>query len=258
MNNLLVQNVPFIELIEKTKENYRQFPINFENSKINEKVFDIRNFGIAGDNFYYRKDNPPYFQQIPNSIPDLFLRKTVIEKLQRINEKLNKVGLELYAFDCYRPIEVQNYFYDFWFPSYLKSVNLSLSGERLEIEVQKYWAKGAKSSAEVDENSPSPHSTGGAIDLTIRRKNGEHLFMGSIFDDVTEVSNTDFFERKQTKTKLTFSDKEALKNRRFLFWLMAEEDFVNNPTEWWHFSYGDQMWAKISGKESAIYSVVKF
>ncbi len=252
------KKIPFIESIENKKENYRKFPINFENEFFKEDVFEIRKFGIAGDNFYFRKDNPPYFERIPNSIPDLFLRKTVIEKLQRVNERLSKLDLALYAFDCYRPIEVQNYFYDFWFPNYLKKVNPKLSGKELEKEVAKYWAKGAKSSSEVDLNSPSPHSTGGAIDLTIRRKNGEHLFMGSIFDDVTAVSNTDFFEQKLAKTQLSFSDQEALQNRRFLYWLMAEEDFVNNPTEWWHFSYGDQMWAKISGKKSAIYSAVKF
>lgn len=250
--------IPFLETFKNKKENYREFTIDSKNPKFKEEVLEIRDFGVAGDNFYFKKDNPPYFKKIPNSIPDLLLRKSVIEKLQRINKKLEKLKLELYAFDCYRPIEVQNYFYDFWFPNYLKKINPKLSGKELEIEVQKYWAKGSKSSSEVDINSPPPHSTGGAIDLTIRRKNGEHLFMGSIFDDVTEVSNTDFFERNQTNTKLSFSDREALQNRRFLYWLMAKEDFVNNPTEWWHFSYGDQMWAKISDKKAAIYSVVKF
>ncbi|KAA3596576.1 MAG: peptidase M15D vanX D-ala-D-ala dipeptidase [Calditrichaeota bacterium] len=258
MNTLKEKKIPFIETFENKKENYRAFPIDFVNQSFKENVFEVRDFGIKGENFYFRKDNPPYFQRIPNSIPDLLLRKTVIEKLQRVNQKLEKLGLELYVFDCYRPIEVQNYFYDFWFPNYLQKVNPKLSGKELEKEVAKYWAKGAKSSAEVDLKSPPPHSTGGAIDLTIRRKNGEHLFMGSIFDDVTEVSNTDFFEKKLSKTQLSFSDQEALQNRRFLFWLMEEEDFVNNPTEWWHFSYGDQMWAKISGKKSAIYSAVKF
>lgn len=34
---------------------------------------------------------------------------------------------------------------------------------------------------------------------------------------------------------------------------MANYDFVNYPTEWWHFSYGDRYWVYIEDKESAIY-----
>ena len=49
------------------------------------------------------------------------------------------------------------------------------------------------------------------------------------------------------------SDEEARANRRILYWVMAEAGFANNPTEWWHYSWGDQMWAKLRGEPAALY-----
>ena len=37
---------------------------------------------------------------------------------------------------------------------------------------------------------------------------------------------------------------------------MQRAGFVNYPAEWWHFSYGDKMWAAYSHKEYAIYGDV--
>ena len=46
---------------------------------------------------------------------------------------------------------------------------------------------------------------------------------------------------------------EARANRRLLHWLMVAEGFAGHPDEWWHFSYGDQLWAKLSGAPAALY-----
>ena len=80
--------------------------------------------------------------------------------------------------------------------------------------------------------------------------------MGTIFDDVTEASHTDACERA-ADAQLSFSDLEARANRRLLYWLMEEEGFCNNPTEWWHYSFGDQMWARLTGAEAAYYSAAE-
>jgi D-alanyl-D-alanine dipeptidase len=149
------------------------------------------------------------------------------------------------------------FFHDLWVPNKLKSEHPDWTDEHILEETEKYWAKGAPSSKEVNPNSPPPHSTGAACDLTIQKTSGEHLFMGSIFDDVSQISNTDFFELESQKRTLTFSEIEALQNRRLLYHLMSEAGFANNPTEWWHYSWGDQMWAKITNKTSAYYSKLK-
>ena len=84
------------------------------------------------------------------------------------------------------------------------------------------------------------------------------MFMGGIFDDASDISNTDFFEMESQKQALSFSEIEALQNRRLLYHLMTSAGFANNPTEWWHFSYGDQMWAKLTNQPSAFYSKMIF
>jgi len=125
-------------------------------------------------------------------------------------------------------------------------------------EVEKYWARGAPTLQDIDPMSPPPHATGAATDLTLCTVRGDLLWMGTIFDDVTERAHPDFLERE---SGISMSDDEARKNRRLLYWLMREAGFQVNPTEWWHFSWGDQMWAKLASTRgdthiSAWYSVV--
>jgi D-alanyl-D-alanine dipeptidase len=51
---------------------------------------------------------------------------------------------------------------------------------------------------------------------------------------------------------------EARSNRRLLYWLMTEGGFASNPNEWWHFSWGDQMWARLSGAEAAFFGPANY
>ena len=37
----------------------------------------------------------------------------------------------------------------------------------------------------------------------------------------------------------------------------GDRRFVGLPDEWWHFSYGDQMWAKRTGAAAALYGMAK-
>ena len=49
---------------------------------------------------------------------------------------------------------------------------------------------------------PAPHETGGAVDLTLRWSDGEALWMGSLFDDVTAIAHRDRFEGASTRLSL--------------------------------------------------------
>ena len=46
---------------------------------------------------------------------------------------------------------------------------------------------------------------------------------------------------------------EFHRDRELLNQVMTHRGFVRHPNEWWHFSYGDQLWAWISNEETAIY-----
>lgn len=212
-----------------------------------EPLDDALAAGIAGVNAYYSTRTPPYYRQIAGAIPGLFLRRGVIEKLLAVNGRLAGFGLELFLFDGWRPKAVQAYFHDVWMPQHLREQAPALSGADLQAEVEKYW-----SAPSVDEHSPAPHETGGATDLTLRWRGGEMLWMGSLFDDVTAIAHRDHFERDGD---VSFSDVEARANRRLLHWVMAEEGLIGHPDEWWHFSFGDQLWARLGGFEAALYGL---
>ncbi len=212
-----------------------------------ERLFEARTHGIAGENYYNSTRNPPYWGAADGSISELWLRESVIARLKRVNARVASSGLELFVFDGWRPRAVQAYFHDVWMPNELKRRNPGLSGAALTAEVETYWAAPSE-----EQGSPAPHETGGAVDLTLRWISGESLWMGSIFDDVTAMAHRDRFE-SLGDAGLSFSDEEARANRRLLHWLMTDEGFAAHPDEWWHFAYGDQMWAALTGARTAHY-----
>ncbi len=104
------------------------------------------------------------------------------------------------------------------------------------------------------DDAPSPHLTGGAIDLSLADHNGRLLFFGSPFDYAGEISTTRYFECAIEQGKqLDEQEKTALYNRRLLYEVMTEAGFVNYDQEWWHFEYGSQRWAFLKRKDHAIY-----
>ena len=59
-------------------------------------------------------------------------------------------------------------------------------------------------------------------------------------------------------THCTKVSKPAQENRELLFNVMEAQGFVNYPTEWWHFSYGDRYWAYHQQQDYAIYGSADF
>jgi D-alanyl-D-alanine dipeptidase len=226
---------------------YRTTPIDFAGARNHEALVDAKAYGVAGENYYAATRNPPYYGVIPGAIDAIILRQGVAERLARVNEKLNAADLELFAFDGWRPQAVQAYFHDVWLPAELRRRRPDISETDLLAEVETYWA-----APTTDRASPSPHSTGGAVDLTIRWRDGGPLWMGSLFDDASPLAHTARFEK--IVGEFSFSDEEARANRRLLYWLLRDAGFAANPTEWWHFSHGDQMWAKLTGEPIALYA----
>ncbi len=239
--------VPSCIEAQARKRGYRtEVPILLDGVLADEPCVDVRDIGLAGDNHYNTAFNPPYHTRIPGSIAELFVRRSVSERLRTVNARLAVAGIELYVLDAWRPQVVQRHFHDVWFPAWLSKRQPELAGQALVEEVEKYW-----SAPTTGASSPSPHATCGAVDLTLRFVGTRQpLFMGGLFDDVTEDAWTDSFERR---TLYSMSDDEACANRRLLYWAMSEAGFSNNPTEWWHYSWGDQMWARLTGQPAAHY-----
>lgn len=236
--------------LREARKGFRQrIVIARDNRLFGEPVVEARDAGLKGENFYFSDRNPPYWQRVDGATDKLWLRQSVAEKLGRVNARAATAGLELFLFDAWRPRAVQAYFHDVWMPRELQRRDPSLTGAALTEEVERYWAAPSQ-----DAGSPAPHATGAAVDLSLRWKDGELLWMGSLFDDVTALANRDRFENLSADN-FSFSDQEARANRRLLHWLMTEEGFAGHPDEWWHFSWGDQMWAALSSQAVAHYGL---
>ncbi|XLM22424.1 dipeptidase, partial [Chromobacterium piscinae] len=83
----------------------------------------------------------------------------------------------------------------------------------------------------------APHPTGGALDVTLIDATGMELDMGCPFNADSEESAGACYTDNPG-----LSD-QARANRAVLIRAMQAAGFVNYPSEWWHWSYGDRYWA---------------
>ena len=89
------------------------------------------------------------------------------------------------------------------------------------------------------------HQTGGAVDLTLCDSNGIPLDMGSEYPIKCLEMVTSYVLPPIINER-----------RKLLCSMMHNEGFANYPGEWWHFSYGDQLWAAYRYKRYAIYGSI--
>ena len=165
-----------------------------------------------------------------------YARKEIGHKLIKAQELLPS-GIRLLIKECYRPMAVQKSFWD-GYSSYLKKKFPTWSEQEIYNECSKL-------------NAPldvAPHTTGGAVDLTLIDEQGIWLEMG------TEFNASPLETAEATYTNAENISEQALKNRKILIEAMSKAGFVNYPTEWWHWSYGDKYWAKMTNSPYAIYS----
>jgi D-alanyl-D-alanine dipeptidase len=246
LETLRQKPIPDLAEAWQKRIDYRSHPLDSSHTLYKEPLVDLAALGIDGSPHYARPDNPPYYEVFPGAVPHLLLRQTVAAKLQAIDQTLRPQGLKLFVHDAWRPRAIQVHGHEVWMPARLRAQHPDWSEAQVVQEVSKYWAAPTS-----DPASPAPHSTGGAVDLTLAGVNsGQMLYMGSIFDDVSELAHTDYYERHQDGS---YSALEAQANRRLLYWLMTEAGFANTPQEWWHFTWGDQFWARQTGQRAAHY-----
>ncbi|MDX2236419.1 MAG: M15 family metallopeptidase [Hyphomonadaceae bacterium] len=226
------------------------WPIAHDGAAAAEPLVDVRDYGVRGRNHYAHARNPPYWGAAPGAIDGLFARVGVAQRLQSVDARLSRSGLALWLHDAWRPRAVQAYFHDVWTPTALRARHPDWDDAAIRAETAKYW-----SAPTVDRDRPAPHETGGAVDVTlVWREDATPLWMGSLFDDPAPLSQPDYFERLDP-TQWSFSAEEARANRRVLHWVMIEAGFAPHPHEWWHFSYGDQYWARNAGAPAALYGL---
>ncbi len=217
--------------------------MNQGDARSEEPLVDAESIGLAAESYYARNDglNPPYYCALESAPEKVWLREGVAKRLLEVNEQLAPLGLEVFLFDAYRPVSCQQAIYN-WFIEIAKSRLDEPTPESCRLYVQPYISNPSNFDAHDPATWPS-HITGGAVDLTLRRRaTGEHLYMGGVFDDPSEVSHTSRYETGEFSD--SFASREARRNRRLLFWAMHAQGFASLPSEWWHFDWGNQMWSK--------------
>lgn len=251
--------IPLREDGAASAHDYHGVPINLDSEQAREPLVFVGDHGLAFDSIYARTDglNAPYYKAFATASKKVFLRKSLVEKLVAINNRLKPYHAEVYLLDGFRPIELQ---FEIWddFVAQARRV-LKNPTEDECTHYAGFYCSDPRSFNESDFKTWPTHSTGGAIDLSLRStETKQELFFGSVFDDVTDVSHSDHFEKTRNDSDGA-SIVEARKNRRLLYWSMVSEGFVNYPYEWWHFDWGTQMAVTNSNdsSRSACYGCMK-
>lgn len=131
--------------------------------------------------------------------PRCFLRPEVAKAVVEAHKNLQKKGLGLKMYDCYRPRPVQ----------------------------QKLWDKIPDSKYVANPQKGSMHNRGAAVDLTIVDENGEELEMGTAFDYFGKEAHHDYKNLPDS----------VLQNRKLLKATLYRVGLIHIRTEWWHYSY---------------------
>lgn len=265
----LYEPVPNMDELRERKKGYSELPINTSHPKFNEPVVNIKDCGLAGQS-YYSRPNAATQEPVPGVPTSLFARISVVETLAVINKLLKHTVIssffggevELYIEDALRPVTLQRRLHDQLIPDLLRKNHPEISDGDLAERIKDIIAVPS-----ADPLRPSPHATGGAIDIILRYKQsassyveGGNVFVGHFDGETSARINPDYFEQNEPTSN---EERLAQRNRRAYYAIMKGTVFgldtglINNPTEWWHWGSGDQLSAKVHGDKAAYYSLAE-
>ena len=224
---------------------YGDIPVDTNDPRFYEPMVPLRSVGVAFENYFARTDggNPPYEVAIPNSPREIWLRKTVAEKLAAVNARLESFDAELFVLDGYRPIACQRSLWSF-FVARAGQLNPDATEQERRALAMQYVVDPAKFDEDDSRTWPA-HSTGAAVDLTLRElSTGVLLDLGARFEELVDARVTDYFERQLVNGVIDEGDLR-LQNRRLLHWAMTSEGLLNETANvFWHYDYGNQSYVR--------------
>ena len=165
-------------------------------------------------------------------------RRGLVERLCRAAALLPR-GVRLAVVEGYRAPAIQRAMHAAT-RERLRRAHPEWSPERLQLETDRF-------SAPMDLEVPPPHTTGGAVDLHLVDRHGEMLDLTSPYS---------LLDPRGAPAEPPGLSVTAAANRRLLREVLLEAGITNYPSEWWHWSYGDQGWAYRGGHPHALYGAV--
>jgi zinc D-Ala-D-Ala dipeptidase len=180
---------------------------------------------------------------IPNNTSYTKIRKTIYAKLKQAQAMLPD-GLRFCLYEGYRSLDLQQKIFLERYNS-LHKTSSKMTHEQLFIESTKFVSPVIN--LDGSKNIP-PHSTGAAIDVYLIDKEGKVVDMGIHLDDTYNDLQGIF-----CKTDSQAISEKAKAYRKMMGNVLQAVGFVNYPTEYWHWSYGDRYWAYQTHHKFAIY-----
>lgn len=186
-------------------------------------------------------EGPLYVKYIETH-PDyqhIYVRPTISEMLQKaVKELPTRYNLIVRA--GHRPIEVQY--------ALLEGVKISYLAKNPQAS-DEHALEYARTFVSDPSVKLPPHCCGAAVDI-------------DLFDNETRAL-VDFGCPVNTDSEISFIDTDRITvkqqaNRDILHKVMYSVGFAPFQSEWWHFSYGDQVWADYYKQSSPLYGIVEF
>jgi len=184
---------------------------------------------------------------LPDNTNYTKVRQTIYNKLKQAQAMLPD-GLKFRLYEGYRSLELQQKIFQERYAS-LQKENPKLTHQQIFIESTKFVSP--VTNLDGSKNIP-PHATGAAIDVYLIDKEGKVLDMGIHLDDTYNDLKGIY-----CKTESHVISAKAREYRTIMGKALQAVGFVNYPTEYWHWSYGDRYWAYQTHQKFAIYNIVK-
>ena len=163
--------------------------------------------------------------------PVAIIKKEVIKYLKNVSDYFLEDGYLIKIWDSYRPQKAVDQFYD-W-----------LKNETTDISMKDYFYPN-KNKSELNNtyiSNISNHSKGYSIDLTlVNLTTGKEIDFGTGYDYFNEMSKTDYYKNSDNNNNI---DKHDM--RQYLKKIMEDNNFVNDPEEWYHYTFkykGDKIY----------------
>lgn len=173
---------------------------------------------------------------------DYRVRKTIADKLSQVSQSLPD-GYKLVLIEGYRSLQHQQYSWDQKCAA-LHSEYPDWTQEQIENAARLVVAKPSKN---------ANHVTGGAVDVVLCDSALNLLDMGSPYPFTS--NDMQYRDKFPMFARGLMSEQE--KNRKILRDAMTIAGFVYYPGEWWHYCYGDRMWAVYTGRIECFYNAVE-
>jgi D-alanyl-D-alanine dipeptidase len=171
----------------------------------------------------------------PLETDDWRIRRVIRDKVVACSKALPD-GLCLMIFEAFRSRARQ---WELWNP-----VIASISTKNPDWSEARVYTESSRWVSPPD-GFGSGHQAGAAIDVKLARADRTELDFGGLMKGLSGMAPTNWPVSPEIR-----------KNRDLLVATMHAEGMINYPDEWWHFSYGDRLWAEVTNRDEAFFAPI--